>query len=76
MFDKIILGQNVNKLRTSKNLSQQALANDLSISHHAISKIEKGQRAASIEVLYALADYFDCSIDYLVGRSDNPTIRK
>jgi len=72
MFEKNLLGQNVNKLRVSKNLNQQALADVLGVSYHAISKIENGQRAASIEVLYALADYFEVSIDYLVGRTDNP----
>jgi len=38
--------------------------------------IESGQRACSIEILCALADYFDVSTDYLVGRTNKPDINK
>lgn len=59
-------------LRKSAKLNQAQMAEVLGITQAAISKIEKGERAASIEVLCALADYFDVSLDYLCGRSDDP----
>lgn len=40
-----------------------------------ISNIKKGS-APSIEKVYALADYLDCSVDYLLGRTDNPQAHK
>lgn len=70
MFDKNIFAERLYALRKSKNVSQLQLAEHVGISFHQISKMEKVQRAASIEVLCALADYFDVSLDYLVGRSD------
>lgn len=72
MLDKKTFGDRVSALRTSKNVSQQALAVYLGIGKSAVSMIENGQRAASADNLIALADYFDVSLDYLVGRSDNP----
>lgn len=73
LFAKEIFAQRLLELRTSKNISQSQLGEIAGISYFAIGKMEKAQRAASIEVLYALADYFDVSIDYLVGRSNDPT---
>ncbi|HBM99274.1 MAG TPA: hypothetical protein DD413_07580 [Ruminococcus sp.] len=40
-----------------------------------VSNIKKGS-APSIEKVYALADYLDCSVDYLLGRTDNPQSHK
>ncbi len=72
MFNKKLFGQRIHTLRLRKNESQQELASHLGIGKSAVSMIENGQRAASAEILTALADYFDVSLDYLVGRSDNP----
>ncbi len=75
MLDKKILGERIYALRSTKKESQQKLAEYLGIGKSAISMLESGQRAASADVLLALADYFDVSLDYLVGRSDDPTRR-
>ena len=72
MFNQSLFSERLLTLRKEKKLSQSQLAEQLSVSFHQVSKMEKGQRAASIEVLCALADYFDVSLDYLVGRSDDP----
>lgn len=76
MFSKKIFSMRLNDLRTQMGISQLSLANTLGIGKSAISMMEKGERAASIEVLYQLADYFDVSIDYLVGRTDKPDVNK
>ena len=75
MFSKEFFSKRISSLRTQKNLTQQQLAAAVGLKNTAISMIESAQRAASIEVVYALADYFDVSIDYLVGRSEDPTRR-
>lgn len=72
MFQKEIFSARLLALRKSKRISQQALAEHLGVSSHQVSKMETGKRSASLEVACALADYFDVSLDYLVGRSDNP----
>lgn len=72
MFSKKIFAERVHALRIARNIRQEDLANAVGLKKSAISLVEKGERAVSIEVLYTLADYFDVSLDYLVGRSDDP----
>lgn len=64
------------KCRKENNLSQKALAEIIEVSDAAITMMEKGKRSPSFEVLCALADYFDVSLDYLTGRTDNPKINR
>ena len=59
------------ELKASKRLSFQTLASDTGISLRALKYYASGTREPSISTLTALADYFNVSIDYLVGRSDN-----
>ena len=59
-------------LRKDQNLTQKQLALGLSLSEVAIQNYESGRRKPAYDVLIALADYFDVSLDYLVGRSDDP----
>lgn len=58
-----------------KTLIKISLGQAVGLTQFAISKIERAERAASIEVICALADYFDISVDYLIGRSDDPNRR-
>ena len=63
-------------LRKQRGLSLVALGNAIGVSNQAISLLEKNKRYPSYEVLLALADFFDVSLDYLCGRSDNPNSHK
>lgn len=72
MFQRKTFGERLLRLRKEKNINQQALAEHLDVSFYQVSKMETGQRGASLEVACALADYFDVSLDYLVGRSNDP----
>ena len=58
-------------LRIENELSQVELAKKLSLSKNSINAYEKGRAEASIDTLKKLADIFECSIDYLVGREDD-----
>ena len=62
-------------LRKNGSLSMGALGKIVNVSDEAIRLMERSKRSPSFEVLCALADYFDVSLDYLVGRSDNPQKR-
>ena len=59
-------------LRAERGITQKKLAADLGLSEVAIQNYEGQRRKPAYDVLIALADYFDVSIDYLVGRSDDP----
>lgn len=60
------------ELRKEKNISQLKLAMDLSMNQNTISRYETGEREADYKTLIKIADYFNVSIDYLLGRTDNP----
>ena len=63
-------------LRERRHMSQVFLGMELSISQIAISQYETGVREPDNKTLIAIADYFDVSIDYLLGRTDNPKINR
>lgn len=63
-------------LRKERKLSLEALGKAIGVTNQAISLLEKGKRLPGHDTLIALADYFDVSIDYLVGRTDNPQINR
>ena len=59
------------ELRIEKKISQKALGEVLGISDRNIRFYETGEHRPDFEGLLILADYFQVSLDYLVGRSDN-----
>ena len=59
------------ELRKKKGISQLRLATDLNTTQNTISRYETGEREPGINELIKIADYFDVSIDYLVGRHQN-----
>lgn len=60
------------ELRRQKRVTQLKLALDLNMNQNSISRYENGEREADYATLIAFADYFDVSIDYILGRTDNP----
>lgn len=56
-------------LRKEKKLSQKQVANDLEISQALLSHYEKGIRECGLDFLIKIADYYDVSCDYLLGRT-------
>lgn len=63
-------------LRKSRNLTQKQVYKAIEMSALGYQRYEYGTREPAYQNLIALADYFDVSIDYLVGRTDNPEINK
>ena len=57
---------NLEKIRKSRNLSQQEVANILKISHGSYCNYEKGKRQPDIVTLVKLAELFNVSLDVLV----------
>lgn len=64
------------ELRKKKHLSQLKMAMDLHLNQNSISRYENMERQADYATLIKIADYFDVSIDYLLGRTDNPRINR
>ena len=64
------------ELRKSRGISQLKLAIDLNMNQNSISRYENGEREADYATLVKFADYFDVSVDYLLGRTDNPKVNR
>ena len=57
-------------LRKTRKISQLKLALDLNMNQNTISRYENMERQADYKTLVKFADYFDVSLDYLLGRTD------
>ena len=64
------------ELRTKRGISQLKLALDLHMNQNSISRYETGEREADYATLIRFADYFDVSVDYLLGRTENPLMNR
>lgn len=60
-------------LREDRDLSQTAVAKMLNMSQTGYSKYETGENDIPTTVLIQLADFYNTSVDYLLGRTDNPS---
>ncbi len=67
-----IVAQRLTELRGSVHLSQAKLASQLGIRQPDIFRYENAQSFPPYGVLMGYADFFDVSLDYLFGRTDNP----
>lgn len=70
------LSERLVQLQSTSNKQKKDIAESVGISVMAYYRYETGQREPSAIILESLADYFDVSVDYLLGRTDNPQINK
>lgn len=68
--------KNLRKLRLQRKMTQINLSVKVEVSQELISQYELGQTMPTSPNLIKLADYFKCSTDYLLERTDNPCINK
>lgn len=68
--------ERLRRLRKSTGRKQHAVAHCFGISRRTLTRYENGELEPTKQILIYMAEYFDVSIDYLVGRTDNPEINK
>lgn len=64
------LAERLREERLKKELTQKELGDLLGITDAAVGMWENGRRTPDVDVLGTLAELFDCSVDYLIGRSE------
>ena len=64
--------ERLQQLKAEHNILQKNIAIDNNISLRAYQYYERGEREPNLTVLIKLARYFNVSIDYLVGETDDP----
>ena len=63
-------------MREDNDFTQKQISQLLLCDQSLYSKYERGEREIPLKIIVALADFYKVSVDYLIGRTDNPEIRK
>ena len=63
-------------LRKARKLNQEEAAKQSGIGYRSYRRYETGEREPGIAELIKMADYFNVSVDYLIGRTENPMINR
>lgn len=72
MYNKSIFFERL----TSLNVSNKDLSQNVGVSSGNISDWKSGRCKPNIDTIIKIADYLDCSVDYLLGRTNNPNANK
>ena len=67
-----VVAERIKTLRDSVRLSQKELGAKIGITQSAVNRYENSQAEASYKTLLNYADFFDVSMDYIYGRTDQP----
>ncbi|MBR4077988.1 MAG: helix-turn-helix transcriptional regulator [Oscillospiraceae bacterium] len=70
------MANRLREIRKRKGYTQQKVAMDLNLSQNSISRYESGVREADYDLLVRFADYYNVSIDYILCRTNDPTINR
>ncbi len=66
--------KNLRVIRKQYNISMKKLGEAMNLGESTISQYESGNREPSFDILIRIADYFNVSIDYLLGRSESSAV--
>ena len=68
--------KNLRGIREDRDIKQKDVAKYLNVSQNTYSQYETGVISLTAEVLIRLADYYQVSVDFLLDRTNNPTMQK
>ncbi len=75
-LDKYLIGERLKKIRKDNNLYQETLAMNIGTSKSLICEYEKGKKLLSLPYAYAICKKYNISMDYIMGKIDNPEYLK
>lgn len=75
-MDVLTTSTRIKALCKSKRFSIKSLLEHTDINRNFIYDLEKGGQIPSADKLERIADFLDCSVDYLLGRTNNPEVNK
>ena len=67
----VSFGERLRMERLKKGFSLDKVAKDINTTKATLSRYEKNQREPKLDMLGMLADYYECSVDYLMGRCED-----
>lgn len=75
LYDSTMIVKRIKHLLLDKDMTAKTMLSDLGMGINTLRQIESG-RALSYLSFAKIADYLDVSIDYLLGRTDNPEVNR
>ena len=69
-------GEHLKEMRISFNYTQKQVSSKIGITERNYQRYEANDQRPSFDILISLADFYNVSLDYLVGRTKNPEINK
>ncbi len=73
---KEIIGTHIRELREKKRLTQPELAEEINIKRPSITAYEGGNQLPPVDTLVKIADFFNVSLDYLTGRTNDRMLHR
>lgn len=75
MYESAIVAENIKKVAKSTGIQLKDMLHELQLNKNTLSTMYKGSMLKA-DSLARIADYLDCSVDYLLGRTENPQINR
>lgn len=75
MYNNQQMSDRIKSQAKAQKVALKKMLDDLELGINLISHLAKGQNITAIN-LARIADYLDCSVDYLLGRTDNPEVNR
>ena len=75
MYDLHIIEDRAMSVAQTKGLSKNKLLANANLNKSVFDNMKKGQ-IPSVDKIHKIADYLDCSVDYLLGRTDKPEVNR
>ncbi|MCI8388102.1 MAG: helix-turn-helix transcriptional regulator [Clostridiales bacterium] len=75
MYDSFIIALKIKEVAKSRNVTLKYMLEQLELGSNTISNMRHGMMV-SAGTLACIADYLDCSVDYLLGRTDNIDVNR
>ena len=76
MYDSIFIAERIKNMSKLKNILIKNMLEDCGLSKNTLSSMLSGGSTPKSENLAKIADYLDCSVDYLLGRTDFPEVNR
>ena len=73
MYETTRIAENIKTLAKSKDIQLKTMLQELALNKNVLSSLYNGSMIKA-DGLAKIADYLECSVDYLLGRTDNPNI--
>ncbi len=75
-YESVFVADRIKQLLKSHKISASKMLADCGMNKNALYTMQSSGYLPRLEAVAQIADYLDCSVDYLLGRTDNPKVNK